>query len=180
MNLLSDQEIWQEVEDSLLQDPSLEFFETAEEKEIAESFIDLALDQPAADLALAAFEANTNAKFSDYGWYEVKDLLLRKFVARAVESPKGIVTWGVGYDEDGACVLYVDLIGYGQASFHVFWSDEDLEGVPDYPLTWTGIRNESELVFQQVSVLESLQAEGGPGEVHNLLVKAGLEPWAGV
>jgi hypothetical protein len=101
-------------------------------------------------LVRAAFLANAWAKGWCYSWYGVKDFLLKEIVLRAIVAPEEeILAWGLGQDEWGGDVLYIDLPGFPQVSFHVFWDDgKNVEGivwslVPQYPFEWTDERNET-------------------------------------
>jgi len=176
MNLLSDPRIWEEIQDDLLPAFGLSNFFSPEEGERARLSLENALSQPMETLAREAFKANVLAKEVDQGWYEIKDVLLRTFVSRAkkaaVPENEGVVAWGLGQDDLGQDVLYIDLIGYGQISFHVFW--ENMEGIQDYPYKWTEILNEEALEFGGSMQVDRAAHSGG--HLHNLLVRAGVAP----
>ena len=191
-NLLANREVWEEVEEGLLPNQWAEEPKYYWSLQPVRSFLGWALAQPVDVLARGAFEANCLAKDEGEVWYDVKDALLRTFVNRIRKiSPSeetGILAWGIGQDDGGSDVLYVDLIGFGQVSFHVFWNSwngnvEGVENIPDYPFRWTEVRNGCEIHFSHPSNKEISQAtadflEGKEwrGEVHNLFVRAGKNP----
>ena len=131
-------------------------------------------------VARAAFEANWLAKEEDHDWYTVKDILLKEFVRL---NPQYLF-WGMGSDDGGNNVLYIDLPGFGQVSFHVFWDydDEDVEELFAYPFQWTGVCNDKDLlesprIIWVLSPEEELNwGNFSPGEKHNFFVQVGADP----
>lgn len=188
-NLLLDPKVREEIE--AIFSPKIissDSFGDPEGFETALSFVEWAAVQPLDCLARHIFIANCRAKQDNYGWYEVKDVLIRTFIVRASRaSPEneGIISWGLGADGCEGDVLYIDLAGYGQISFHIFLDGEDMKGVPNYPFGWTEIRNDLDIFFQQVGVEEALaelksfrngESQFAKGDIHNLLVRAGMSP----
>ena len=99
--------------------------------------VESALFKGAEEIIRTTYKINILAKEESYMWYEVKDFLLRKFV----ELKPGFLCWGVGKDQCENYVLYVDLPGIGQVSFHVFWKEKELDQLPRYPYEWCGVVN---------------------------------------
>lgn len=151
---------------------------------------------PLMDIARGNFEkmvcqawwVNCQAKQSFMSWYDIKDALLRALVSRAPkEAP---AEWGLGFNENGREVLYFDLPGHGQVSFHVFWEWEILADVPRYPFGWTEVRNvkfgwrplrRCHLMINLRDYRNGNHGGWSRGEIHNQFVRTGLDPaplWA--
>jgi hypothetical protein len=138
------------------------------------------------ELVKEAWRVNILAKEESEDWYDIKETLLRKIAEKASLYPG--LSWGVGYDER-IPVLYIDLPGHGQISFHLpFWTDKQLEDLPEYDFGWTGIVNDSFeknnidpviALINRRSALNGNQYGFSRGEIHNQLVIAEINPeWA--
>ena len=130
----------------------------------------------AEELVRLAWRANIAAKEEDEAWYDLKSTALERAVDWITWGDhEGILAWGAA---DG--ILYFDVTGYGQVSFHLvssWWQpDEWWEkyDIPQYPYPWTGVPNE-EFVFRYNSVPE-MDEKLSAGEHHNLLVRGGRLP----
>ncbi|MBI4133421.1 hypothetical protein HY478_02295 [Candidatus Uhrbacteria bacterium] len=141
-----------------------------------------------AALVVEAWRVNCFAKSQSEDWYVAKDVLLRIIASRAGDAlPEVCLGWGVGEDEQGDGVLYVDLAGYGQVSFHlVQWESGFSGALPRYEWGWTGIPNDT-FEFSPVAPVDvriNARANGVErGELHNQFIRAGLDPapvWQGL
>ncbi|MEG0873290.1 MAG: hypothetical protein RSE00_04925 [Clostridia bacterium] len=87
----------------------------------------------------AAYEANFNAHFSCDHYYPIKSWLLEQVVL-LWDSEKD--SYGINKDEDNmGNVLYFDIPGNGQVSFHLVDTQIDPKTVPKYPYAWKGTVN---------------------------------------
>lgn len=143
-------------------------------------------------VVIRLWKVNWLAKSDNHDWYKVKTNLVFELLARLLAGhDEAVLAWGVGLDRFGRAVLYVDLIGYGQFSFHIWWlSKAVLVALPKYQFEWTGIarrgceRRAVSPESAQITLrgfLSGLYRELLPGDVHNICVCAGVSPervWA--
>lgn len=69
--------------------------------------------------------------------YDKKDWSIGELCGALIANPDVIASWGWGYDRNAVGfehVLYVDIPGAGQVSFHTKYR----RGGPDYPGAWDG------------------------------------------
>lgn len=93
------------------------------------------------------YQVNKAAKedFINSGYfYSLKELLIGIALTKAHEGELKEGYWGFNYDENGGIVIYFDLIGIGQISFHMpgFEYIKYPFDVPLYPHRWVGPRIE--------------------------------------
>lgn len=140
-----------ELDDEFVEDPALRDLHQILAGEISPEFAqqvivfaERAVANGPEHIARATFLANGWAKEESEAWYYVKDFLLRAFVAQAPEY----LVWGLGEDDWGSPVIYIDLPGAGQISFHLSysWTGKELKKLPSYPCGWTGVRNPPDLL----------------------------------
>lgn len=137
---------------------------------------DCVIPQSLEGLVVAAWEANCLAKSETELYYDCKDCLLRKAVRAAQDE--AVLDWGVSRD---GSILYFDIPGRGQVSFHIFWDWDDplWKIVPEYPHEWTEERNYSfgPAWVKPINAVITARSNGlTQGERHNLLVRAGMDP----
>ena len=119
-------------------------------------------------------------------WYAHKANALRA-VLDAAPDP-ALVAYGTGQDPNGTPLLYLDLRGIGQCSFHVLLDQSDAlrtiwRRIPAYPFRWIG---QGMLTWPRLNTLDPSRLVGLPAQyqaglldyasAHQLLVRAGLSP----
>jgi len=147
--------------------------------EVLDDACDCTLPQSLEGLVCAAWEANCLAKSESEIFYDCKDCLLRKAIQAAQDE--SVFDYGLGRDDYGNDVLYFDILGRGQVSFHVFWDWDDpiRELIPEYPYEWTEERNDTfdTIPVTPVNAIITVRANGiSRGQAHNIFVRAGLDP----
>lgn len=131
-------------------------------------------------LIVAAWEANCLAKSEGEFWYEAKDHLLRHAVIRAADE--AVLDWGCSNG-----ILYFDIPGRGQVSFHIFWDWHDpiWRKTEKYSHSWTEERNYSfephwiPIHCVKIALRDwngENQRKMTAGEIHNMCVRAWIDP----
>lgn len=143
---------------------------------------------PVAVKLLQACKASERAKLYRTGWmrraaYDKKDWAISELCRALVAEPDVVPSWGWGFDPKAIGfehILYVDVPGAGQVSFHTSYRKDGL----DYAGAWDGLRGVAarricrwtEAVFDGREVLTS---EGDDDGSRNDRNEAGATPRVG-
>ena len=112
----------------------------------------LCLAQAASDAGKGCKSMGNNASNAVAAGYDLKDQYIRQAIAEAKRSRHCVV---LSKGEDFTSVIYFDIKGYGQVSFHTFAPSSVWENLPDG--IWTGVTGESYGVCRRLNKELNLQ-----------------------